>query len=155
MDVNPDEVVEKLVEEAKVEVPTKEEPKFDPRGEISPEQLAEVTAAEAQGVTTFAFPVFLSMTTDEKAWYVYRTVKRREFHKLQFDLRNKIQQADGELSEGEQEVMFQDSLVSLCSITPKIDHKNIGLFDAGVIDGLFEAIMTSSGFNQQTLTFKL
>lgn len=150
-----------------------EEEKQDEEKELTPEDLTKIALAEmpdvqrgiieqvqAQGVKMHAIPIFESVLGDEKTWFAYRTIKRREWHKLQFEHRQRLQVASKEagnenITQQEAESMFEDAVVTLCSIAPKIEFDNIGAFDAGAITTLADAIMFSSGFNQNSVPVKL
>jgi len=123
--------------------------------DMPPDQVAEVERIQAKGVKLHAIPVFLSVLGDEKAWYVYRTIKRQEWHKLQFEHRQRLQGAKEEITQQEAESMFEDAVVALCSVAPQISPQNIGAFDAGAITTLADSIMFSSGFNQNSVPVKL
>ena len=123
--------------------------------EMPETHVAAIGVAQSKGVKLHAIPVFESVYTDDKSWYTYRTIKRQEWHKLQFEHRQRLQAAKEELTQAEVESMFEDAVVALCSIAPKIDLLSIGAFDAGAISTLADAIMFSSGFNQNSVPVKL
>jgi len=123
--------------------------------EMPPEQVVMVENAQSQGVKLHAIPVFESVLGDDKTWYVYRTIKRQEWHTLQFEHRQRLQGAPDEITQQEAESMFEDAVVAMCSVAPKIAYKNIGAFDAGAITTLADAVMFSSGFNQNSVPVKL
>ncbi len=138
-------------EKAKVELDPRELALQD----MPPEQVAEIERVKAQGVRLHVIPIFLTVLGDEKAYYVYRTIKRQEWHKIQFEHRQRLQSGAEDITQQEAESMFEDSVVALCSVAPQISPQNIGAYDAGAVTTLADAIMFSSGFNQNSVPIKL
>jgi len=135
--------------------PTEADVREQAMKDMPPGQVVLVKAAIDGGARLHAIPLFESVLGDEKRWYAYRTIKRREWHKIQFEHRQRLQGAKEELTQSEAESMFEDAVVALCSVAPKISFETIGAYDAGAISTLADAIMFSSGFNQNSVPVRL
>jgi len=155
MDENPEVIGDPVETPTENAEPTEADMREQALAQMPEAQRATVAAAQSQGVKLHAIPLFESVFGDEKTWYVYRTIKRQEWHKLQFEHRQRLQGAKEELTQSEAESMFEDAVVSLCSVAPNIEFGTIGAFDAGAISTLADAIMFSSGFNQNSIPVKL
>ncbi len=116
--------------------------------DMNGEQRKAVEAFKSQGVGVNVIPI-------AGEYYLYRTIKRSEWRELQHDQAQRAAASEENTTQQQLQGMWEEAVVFRCSLFPQIRPENYMQFDAGVISTMHDAILFSSGFNQETVPVKL
>lgn len=116
--------------------------------DMKPEMQKALAQFKSQGVQPHVIPI-------AGEYFMYRTIKRSEWRELQREQAQRAKSSDENATQAMLQTMWEEALVFRCSLFPKIAQENYMSFDAGVISTMADAILFSSGFNQETIPLKL